>query len=102
MKTPGLIESPGVFVVPSALSPGVRVGSIEVGVADEEAFRFGDAGGDVLHSATADDYPGIGKRNSLDDGHFVSVAAIVVPEPGTPLLLVAGFLGLAGWRRASA
>jgi hypothetical protein len=28
--------------------------------------------------------------------------AVVAPEPGTGLLLIAGLLGLAGWRRARA
>lgn len=73
-----------------------------VGNGDEEAFRFGlsTATGSVLSGASADDYAGIGSRNGLNDGHFVSLTA--VPEPGTLLCLGLGLAVIAGRRRLAA
>jgi formylglycine-generating enzyme required for sulfatase activity len=41
---------------------------------------------------------------SLPGGAGVNVGfrLVLIPEPGTGLLVIAGLLGLAGWRRASA
>jgi hypothetical protein len=69
-----------------------------VGNGDEHAFRFGlnTATGGPLGGASADDYAGIGSRNGLNDGHFVTITA--VPEPGT-LLGVGLGLAIVGLRR---
>jgi hypothetical protein len=69
-----------------------------VGNGDEHAFRFGlsTATGGPLSGASADDYAGLGGRNGLNDGHFVTITA--VPEPGT-LLGVGLGLALLGLRR---
>jgi hypothetical protein len=69
---------------------------------DEMAFRFGidTPFGDTHNSNAADDYPGEGFRNGLNDGHFVTVST--VPEPGTLLCLGLGLALLAGRRRFAA
>jgi hypothetical protein len=74
-----------------------------VGGGDEMAFRFGHtaATGSLLSGASADDYAGIGGRNGLNDGHFVTVEGTVIPEPGTALCLGLG-LALLGARRLRA
>lgn len=60
---------------------------------DEVAVRLGMAG--TGSGVTADDYPGVGSRTIGNDGHFVTITALVtVPEPGTVLLLGLGLAGL--------
>jgi hypothetical protein len=69
-----------------------------LGNGDEHAFRFGlgTATGGPLSGASADDYAGLGGRNGLNDGHFVTITA--VPEPAT-LLGVGLGLAILGLRR---
>jgi hypothetical protein len=75
---------------------------------DEEAFRFGLATATgttaaLAKAATADDYAGVGARNGLNDGHFVTVSGeAIVPEPGTILSFGLGLAMLAGVRRRAA
>jgi hypothetical protein len=67
---------------------------------DETSARFGAAG--PLGGASADDYPGVGSRNILNDGHFVNmVLTVTVPEPSTIAMGGIGAVGLAlaAWRR---
>jgi hypothetical protein len=74
---------------------------------DEEAFRFGlstatGTTATLTKAATADDYAGVGARNGLNDGHFVTLSGAVIPEPGTILSLGLGLAMLAGLRRRTA
>jgi hypothetical protein len=68
---------------------------------DEMAIRLGK--NDTIDSNfTAGGYPGMGSRNIADDGHFVSVELVPLPEPGSLVSLGAGaslLLALARRRR---
>jgi formylglycine-generating enzyme len=73
-------------IIPPGTDPalrGTRGGNVFVGPANLAAAHRGNMGPDISFENA-----GLGFRLAM------------VPEPGTGLLLVAGLLGLAGWRRA--
>jgi hypothetical protein len=56
---------------------------------DEMAIRLGK-NDTIDNNFTAGGYPGMGSRNIADDGHFVTVDLVPLPEPGSAVSLAAG------------
>ena len=69
---------------------------------DESGARLGHNSSSVTGCVSPCTYPGAGSRNVATDGHFVTITAEAIPEPGTLSLLVVGLSGLARWGRRRA
>jgi hypothetical protein len=110
---PGFVSSLGLEI-----AGGLQVGYGTIGSGaeahDHALLWSGTAASAVdLQSFLSSDYSDSHARDIDSDGNIVGFANysptnqihailwVVVPEPGTGLLLIVGLLGLAGWRRAS-